>query len=184
MVSSVVHAGPPDTALPYPGMLPNSPMYILKMVRDKIIGFFIFKTNDKAYYALKLADKRLSEAKALSEMGMDDLAASTAAEAAKENAKAQQYLIKQESQGNDVEDLVNKLLENSARQQAVLSRVLEKAPEQAKEVIQRAMEMSLQGLNKAQEMILKKTEKTSSPSGTLNKSKGLENKGLEKRNKP
>ncbi len=90
------------------------------------------------------------------------------AESGKENQDAQEYLDKAAAQGKDVTAVVARLAANSARQQAVLAKVLEKVPEQAKAAIQRAMEVSKRGLTKAQEMQTKekgKPDTTGKPQG-------------------
>ncbi|PIZ98613.1 MAG: hypothetical protein COX78_02915, partial [Candidatus Levybacteria bacterium CG_4_10_14_0_2_um_filter_35_8] len=46
--------------LPYPGLLPDHPLYFLKMTRDKIIGFFISDPIKKAEFDILQSDKRLS----------------------------------------------------------------------------------------------------------------------------
>lgn len=157
-----VFAQTTDIELPSPGLLPDSPIYFLKPLSEKVRGLFIFGEDSKALYALTLADKRLSEAKALSDKGKDDLASDTAEQAGKENENAQEHLAKAESEGKDVTAVVERLAANSARQQAVLAKVLEKVPEQAKAAIQRAMEMSKRGLTKAQEM---QTKEKGKPNG-------------------
>lgn len=163
-----VFAQTTDTDLPSPGLLPDSPVYFLKPLGEKIRGLFVFGEDSKALYALKLADKRLSETKALSDKGEDELATDTAEQAGKENENAQEHLAKAESEGKYVTAVVERLAANSARQQAVLTKVLEKVPEQAKAAIQRAMERSKRGLIKAQEMQTKekgKPENTGKPEG-------------------
>jgi len=45
--------------LPYPGMLPTSPLYFLKIARDRLIAFFIADPLKKAQFDLLQADKRL-----------------------------------------------------------------------------------------------------------------------------
>lgn len=155
-----------DTELPSPGLLPDSPMYFLKPLSEKVRGLFVFGEDSKALYSLTLADKRLSEAKALSDKGKNDLASTTAEQAGIENENAQEHLAKAGTEGKDVTAIVERLTVNSAKQQAVLAKVLEKAPEQAKAAIQRAMEMSKRGLTKAQEMQTKekgKPETTGKP---------------------
>jgi len=163
-----VFAQTTDTDLPNPGLLPDSPIYFLKPLSEKVRGLFIFGQDSKALYALTLADKRLSEAKALSDKGKDDLAADTAEQAGKENENAQEHLAKAEIEGKDVTAVVERLAANSVRQQIVLAKVLEKVPQQAKAAIQRAMEMSKRGLTKAQEMQTKekgKPEDAGKPEG-------------------
>ena len=50
--------------LPYPGILPDNPLYFLKAIRDNVLGFFITDPLKKADYSLLMADKRLQSAKA------------------------------------------------------------------------------------------------------------------------
>src|SRR3989344_4103402 len=83
-----------DTALPNPGILPDSPIYFLKPLSEKVRGLFVFGEDNKALYALTLADKRLSETKALSDKGKDELASDTAEQAGLENENAQEHLAK------------------------------------------------------------------------------------------
>ncbi len=47
-------------ALPYPGILPGNPFYILKIMRDRIILFLISDPLKKAEFDVLQADKRLS----------------------------------------------------------------------------------------------------------------------------
>lgn len=177
-----VFAQTTDTDLPSPGILPDSPIYFLKPLSEKVRGMFIFGEDNKALYALTLVDKRLSEAKALSDKGKDDLAGDAIEQVGIENENAQKHLAKAETRGKNVTAVVNRLETNSNRQQAVLQKVLDKAPKnvKAKAAIQRAMEMSQKGLTKAQEMQTKekgKPENTNKPEG-----KGMPNGKPEKPN--
>ncbi len=51
-----------DYALPYPGILPNNPLYPIKMARDKIILLLITDPYKKAQFNLLQADKRIGAA--------------------------------------------------------------------------------------------------------------------------
>lgn len=46
--------------LPYPGLLPDSRFYFIKMTRDKVIGMLISDPIKKVEYDILTADKRLS----------------------------------------------------------------------------------------------------------------------------
>ncbi|HSX40525.1 MAG TPA: DUF5667 domain-containing protein [Candidatus Saccharimonadales bacterium] len=48
--------------LAYPGILPDSPLYPLKAIRDRIVLFFINDPAEKAKFELLVADKHLSAA--------------------------------------------------------------------------------------------------------------------------
>lgn len=54
-----------DYKLPYPGILPDSPLYLLKLVRDYGVGLLITNPIDKAFYNLHLADKRVASVELL-----------------------------------------------------------------------------------------------------------------------
>lgn len=64
--------------LPYPGMLPDSPFYKLKVLRDKIMLVLIQDPMKKVEYHLLLADKRIQMAKILVNKGKTELAKETA----------------------------------------------------------------------------------------------------------
>lgn len=48
-----------DYALPYPGLLPDNPLYVVKTFRDQVIAFFISDPVKKSSFYLLQADKRL-----------------------------------------------------------------------------------------------------------------------------
>lgn len=49
-----------DYQLPYPGILPDSPFYFLKITRDRIVDFLISDPVKKAAFDILESDKRLS----------------------------------------------------------------------------------------------------------------------------
>lgn len=53
---------PVDYQLPYPGLLPDNPLYKLKTLRDKIVFFLISDPLKKAQFDLLQSDKRLNSA--------------------------------------------------------------------------------------------------------------------------
>jgi hypothetical protein len=69
--------------LPYPGILPDSPIYKIKAVRDQIKLWTTLDSIKKARLQLLYADKRINAALALKEGGKQVLAVSTATKAEK-----------------------------------------------------------------------------------------------------
>lgn len=55
----VTQEQPSTYTLPYPGMLPDNPLYSLKMLRDRIVLFLIADPVKRAEFNLLQADKRL-----------------------------------------------------------------------------------------------------------------------------
>lgn len=68
-----------DYTLPYPGLLPDSPLYFLKTFRDQVIAFFISDPVKKSSFYLLQSDKRLESSWYLLKEGRskDALALST-----------------------------------------------------------------------------------------------------------
>lgn len=59
--------------LPYPGILPNHPLYFLKPIRDNILIFFTRNSLSRAELYLFLSDKRLATTKFLLDQGKGNL---------------------------------------------------------------------------------------------------------------
>src|SRR5688572_7269837 len=55
--------------LPYPGILPDHPLYFLKMMRDRVVEWSLFRPERKAEYFMFLADKRIGAGRVLIEGG-------------------------------------------------------------------------------------------------------------------
>ncbi|MCJ7827830.1 DUF5667 domain-containing protein [Patescibacteria group bacterium] len=85
-------------SLPYPGMLPDSPFYWAKMVRDWVRVIFTHQPEKKADLFLLYADKRMAAALALVEDNKFSLAAQTV-------TKAEMYLARA---GEEIERAVQK----------------------------------------------------------------------------
>lgn len=100
-------------SLPYPGILPDSPIYFLKVTRDKATTIFIQNSTDRAFYLLFLADKRLAAARLLDQQNKKDLAAVTYMSAEDYFAQA----VSEAEKSNDKDrlmDLIAKLTASSA----------------------------------------------------------------------
>lgn len=67
--------------LPFPGILPDHPLYFLKKIRDKIVEYLKFDPQEKANFILLLSDKKIGMARELSNKGKFKLAIKTALEA-------------------------------------------------------------------------------------------------------
>lgn len=66
-----------DYELPYPGMLPDHPLYILKVIRDGIVKILINDSMKRARFSLLSAEKRMYAGKMLVEKNKDALAVET-----------------------------------------------------------------------------------------------------------
>lgn len=73
--------------LPYPGLLPDSPLYAVKIIRDRITDFLTRDNLKKAELYLLYSDKRASMSLALALKGKNQLAIDTF-------IKGEKYFIK------------------------------------------------------------------------------------------
>ncbi len=72
--------------LPYPGLLPDHPLYPIKALRDKVLSVLISDPVKRVEFNLLMADKRLNMGILLSEKGKEALAETTV-------SKAEKYLF-------------------------------------------------------------------------------------------
>jgi len=136
-----------------PGILPDSPLYFLKTWKRNIQLFFAFTPEKKAELELKFANEDVLVIQKLTEKGKYNIAEKLSEKYQKRIQKATEKLEQAKKRGKDVEALTEKLKENHLRQQDVLTRVLDKAPEQAKDGLLNAIENSGKGLENAIEKI-------------------------------
>lgn len=95
--------------LPYPGMLPDSPLYRVKALRDKVVLWLTWDENKKAEKELLYADKRIGAAIVLIEGGKTELAVSTATKAEKYLESSVQRVKRLSAKGRDVKSLLGVL---------------------------------------------------------------------------
>lgn len=109
--SSVTTTGASDYQLPYPGLLPDNPLYFLKVIRDNIISFFISKPIDKANFDLLLSDKDVEASYLLTGRGQDkgNLALQTFSKSQDYFEDAVKQTISARKQGYSIHDIKNKL---------------------------------------------------------------------------
>jgi len=66
-----------DYNLPYPGILPDNPLYFLKAFRDKVVSFLINDSVKKAEFNLLTSDKRIAAAQSLLDKDKKELSITT-----------------------------------------------------------------------------------------------------------
>jgi len=106
--------------LPYPGILPDNPLYFLKAVRDNLLGFFITDPLKKAEYDLLQANKRLVSAKGLLDEGKSDLAITTLSKSGNYFDQAISNASQVKNQGQDANSMLSTLLTASEKHQQVI----------------------------------------------------------------
>lgn len=109
-----------EYSLPYPGILPDSPLYFLKVVRDNLLGLFISDPLKKADYGLLMADKRLTSANALIDKKNYPLAITTLSKAENYFYQAIQNAARAKTEGKDANEILNRLLLSSQKHQEII----------------------------------------------------------------
>lgn len=134
--------------LPYPGVLPGSPLYLLKSCRDKISEILTTDPLKKSNFYLLQADKKLSSSLMLYKN-------KNTKEAEKSLLKSQIYLEKsvnkmieaKKSQKN-VDDLYGKIKNSSVKQEEEIITLLKTANGDDAQVLEQSMEKIKQTENR------------------------------------
>ena len=115
--------------LPYPGLLPNNPLYFLKVIRDQIVGFLISDPLKKGEFDLLQADKRVNGALYLfnkypkKSAKISQLVDSTVSKAENYLGLAIEMVSVAKKQGRDTADLLRRLKESVKKHQEVLQKL-------------------------------------------------------------
>src|SRR3989338_2358404 len=120
--------------LPYPGMLPDNPLYKLKVLRDKATLFLMRNPNRKAEYHILLADKRIQMAKILVERGKVDIAKETALKG--ENEITLLVFLLKDERKKPTKELFNRVEKASFKHQEVLNDIAKKVEKKDKKTFE------------------------------------------------
>lgn len=116
--------------LPYPGMLPDNPLYPLKTFRDKIVGFLISDPLKKAEFNVLQADKRLQAGVYLIDKSKKyKLAIETISKGVNYLEEAFLKTSDAYKQGMDAAAMQDRLEKALAKHESVISALSKKAPE-------------------------------------------------------
>ncbi len=112
--------------LPYPGLLPDSPLYFLRIIRDKAISFLIADPLKKAEFDLLQADKRLNAGIYLFNKGKVSMSLSTISKAENYFEEALTKRREAAKQGMDTEDIERRLMQAVAKHREELGKIIKR----------------------------------------------------------
>jgi hypothetical protein len=142
-----------DYQLPYPGILPDSSMYMLKTIRDKIEGFLISNPLKKAYFDISKADSRMSAARSLVEQKKNiSLAETTISKAENYYEEALNETREAKAQGMDTHDSVKRLKLASQKYEEIIIAIQKKIDKKDTKKLELVKER-IKNLRKATEQI-------------------------------
>lgn len=123
-----------EYALPYPGILPDHPLYFLKDLRDLIFERLIADPVRKTEFYILQADKRMNMAVFLKEKGKEDLALESLEKSKMFMEKGIQTATSLKSQGKEVPAYIREKFTNAlAKHSEVVSDLVGKSSESARE---------------------------------------------------
>lgn len=107
--------------LPYPGILPDHPLYTLKLIRDRILDFLIVDPLRKAEFYILQADKRLGMGISLLNKGNVELAEKTVSKGEKYLFQAVERLSVLKNMNKEIPGyVVERLAKAAAKHEEVL----------------------------------------------------------------
>lgn len=135
--------------LPYPGILPDHPLYPIKALRDKILSILISDSVKRVEFSLLIADKRLNMGIFLSEKGKEELAETTVSKGEKYlNTAVDQFsLLKNKENGPDA--LLDKLKKSSIKHEEVIKSLKKKAAQAQQDGYESSLNIAKQSREKA-----------------------------------
>lgn len=125
-----------DYYLVFPGrVLPDSPFWPVKAVRDRIWLWITTNPSRKAELYLLLADKRLGASKILFEQGKPEVGFSTLTKAEKYLESATNKEKENREKGIETTEFLQRLARASLKHFEIIQEIYELAPEEAKPMI-------------------------------------------------
>jgi hypothetical protein len=115
-----------DYPLPYPGVLPGSPMYFLKEARDSIFETMTIDSLKKSNRYLSQADKRLATAIVIFERGDIEGAELLISKSLISLNKSLDKAIETKKSGDNIYDILPKIKMSSLKQQQEIKILIEK----------------------------------------------------------
>lgn len=135
----------PDYVMPYPGILPDSPLYSLKTARDKLISFMIGDPLKKAEFDLLQADKRIGAALLLIKTGDSEkqkIALSTISKGQNYYEEAIGKLAEAKKQGTGATDIITTMKRSGAQHIYSMQKAKKSLPKNMQEEMQQLIDRS------------------------------------------
>jgi hypothetical protein len=128
--SSATASATVDYPLPYPGILPDNPLYFMKALRDRVVSFFISDPFKQAEFNLLMADVRLNAAQYLFAKGESkySLAETTISKGENYFYKSLVMVSNAKQQGVSLNDFVPKLITAAKKHEQVIKDMEVKSP--------------------------------------------------------
>ncbi len=144
-----------DYNLPYPGILPDNPLYFLKAARDRLVSFLISDYGKKTEFNLLTSDKRISAAQILSTRGESDLAISTLSKSNNYFEEAVTSAKMAHDSGKNINPILHSMQDAVGKHLEILGAVRKKVSSKYESAL-KIEEQRLSGFNKTVAKLLQK----------------------------
>jgi hypothetical protein len=129
--------------LPYPGIMPDNPLYFFKNIRDGVVEFFTRDLIKKSELYLHSSDKKMAMASALGKKGKNKLALNMADEAEKYSDRIVSLIKESKKQGaNASGDLVLRLKLSNSKHQEIIEELERTLPQGEAELLKETMKLN------------------------------------------
>ena len=152
-VMSATESAAVEYYLPYPGILPDSPLYPLKALRDRVRLWTTFDEGRRADLELMYADKRINAAAALFEGNKPSLGVSTASKAEKYLEQAVSRTLEQRGEGEDVKSRLLSLKNSSLKHLELLKNFLDDSSGEDRQTLEEAMRTTQLSLERVSQVL-------------------------------
>ncbi len=131
--------------LPYPGILPDNPLYIFKIIRDRLLDFATRDNVKKAQLYLLYSDKRIAMTQDLAQKAKDKLALDTAMKAEKYFQQIPKLVTDAKKEGaGPTSSFVETLKLSNAKHQEILQMFLKEFPQGSTDQINAILQVNQQ----------------------------------------
>src|SRR3990167_4511171 len=128
--------------LPYPGLLPGSPLYPLKKLRDKIIEVLTTDPLKKAEFYLLQSDKNLETGVMLVNRGDGKTAESTISKGENYFEQAISKIISAKEEQANVDEVLGRMQLSSMKHQEVIKDLMNKTKGEIKSGVRKSLKRS------------------------------------------
>lgn len=155
----LIHAQTPQQSpeagyeLPYAGLLPDHPLYMVKAARDSFWLFFTRDSIKKAELLLLFSDKKVVMAQALADKDKWDLAAEQLDASEKDVSRMIEAINLSKRIGSSLsEDFIDTALQSNNRHLEIMRNMRKYAPDKTRDQVEAAMQMNIDHYNELKKL--------------------------------
>lgn len=138
-----------DYVLPYPGILPDHPLYKIKLFRDRVLDFLIRDPAKRVEFNLLMADKRLNMGISLVDNEKYALAEETISKGEKYFVNAIDEYKKAKDEGRTIpEEVVSRLRKGAEKHILVINDLKMKSPESVQAGLESSSKLAQENRNR------------------------------------